>query len=69
MAFEKKAKNSTLSDCISKARTNSKAKVTFSESSLDFRTMEGFFSRSIRGYTAGGSAPCNTGAAASGFPG
>ena len=47
MAFEKKTKNSTLSDCISKARTNSKAKVTFSESSLDFRIMEGFFSRSI----------------------
>ena len=47
MAFEKKTKNSTLSDCISKTRANSEAKVTFSESSLDFRTMGRFFSRSI----------------------
>ena len=57
---KKKTKNATWSGCISKARANSKSKLTFLESSFNFLQKRLVFCMLyLRGYTAGGSALYN----------
>ena len=61
LAFKKTTKNATLNRCISKARTNSESKLTFSECSFNFLQYRwGFFCTFYPcEYTTGEPAPLN----------
>ena len=70
MAFKKAPENPTLNGCISNARANSEAILTFSDSSLGVLQIRVSFRRLYpRGYTAGGSHPTNPDAAVNLSPG
>ena len=61
LAFKKTTKNATLNGCISKARANSESKLTFSESSFNFRQYRvgSFCTLYPCEYTTGEPAPWN----------